>query len=654
MRAGGSIRGVPPRDPKGGRLTAAAQAVILKAYQQNDSEIQKMGRAQAAAIQENLTREKAAAQEREEFMHRSIETLRSFAEVGVIAYEAITRGYERFKAFGEEVVKTTLIYNSLGASVEAAKERLDGTVATLDLISARNRGTELGLHLSSEQFAEVAQRAHEMAIAIGIETPEALNKMITGLALGKVKALDQAGVIIQVDKAHEDLAKRLGVTVDALSDTGKAFAVSTQAMEKIHELAPEAAKDLEKPLSVAEALEKTFVGVKNAWMEFIVLIGNTHIPDWMTKLIQRGAGKGSAAGGEGEGEDTSMFAADYFKSAGATTRAIPFMPWADTDKRNGMSMGPEEELGDRLDRDAMIKNKAKKTKLHEYTGIDRLLAARDQAEGNIKQLDRKDKAEALELNRLMDLGEPSMSAEASTKAADEAKAKINHMLQGIGDSFKTVEGDQVKKQGLISKLIYGDDEPEVVYDQMTQAEQRMYEMATGMQSILGETDKKFAGVLAHSLATWIGEGKGFEASMKQATHAMLMAMSEQAFAKGAYDEILALEMFFNGDPKSGGMAVTGAKFLALGAALGGAARLTNSGGGGGSSGAGQTPINTRPGATDTGPRNTTPVSGSSGPITIVLHVAPGGEGEAGRSMFKALGDYQRQTGQTLQQLLGGG
>lgn len=654
----------------------AAQKVLLTAQQQADAEVQKMGRAQAAAQAEDLARTQAASaakiaalRSEQEAHQSSVEVLRGVAESGLIAYEAVVQGLEKLKELGEQIVKNTQIYNSLGGSVEEAKEKLDGTVTTIDLIIARNKGAELGLKLSGEQFANVAAQAHQMAIATGTDGAEALNKLITGLALGKTRALDMAGVIIDADKAHQDFAKSIGTTADQLSDEGKRTAVTTEALAKLAEMAPETAKALDKPMTVAEALEKAFVGTKNAFVEFTVALGNFQIPAWFMKFFKVSADQAPDA------EDTSMYPSSYFAQGTATVRTgLSQAPLA-----AGASYGAEEGFGDRRsagllkakaaagvgsgdnDLDAVMKDAIAR----DQETLDILMGyVRNQATGKL-EAPAGGGAEAM-VNRA------DYAFHGGTYTPDEQKQFVE--AQGKMEAFAKQTQEQLNKEfteaggtigkagdkhaGVLETLIYGQGGPTVLYDQMTETQKRVFELTSSISKSIDKTSESMTSAVGESLAAMIGEHKPFLAMLKEKEHAILQSLASQALGKAAWETAeglasLALSFF---DPAM--LAPATAHFLAAAAygAVGGiaavGARATYSGaaGSGSSAATGTTPTSTLgPSSTDSGSSTST---AAAAPVNIYMNVAPGGEEGAGRSILKALQAYKAQTGMDLSKLLG--
>lgn len=217
----------------------------------------------------NAEREKAAAQQ-----SQSLADLAHLREVGLGVKDTIVGAWERFHQFGEEIIRTTQIYGSLKGSIDEMRKATGGEVADIDLITAKNRALQKDLILTDHQFGSVSAAAKMYADALGIDTKEALDSLIDGLATGRVKMLQHAGIMVDAKKATDDYAASIGVLADQLTDEEKLHAIQAVALEKIEEKTKGAA---EGSHNLASALERLFANIKNATTATLNAIGSIQV-----------------------------------------------------------------------------------------------------------------------------------------------------------------------------------------------------------------------------------------------------------------------------------------------------------------------------------------------------------------------------------------
>lgn len=277
----------------------AAYQMQTAAAKQADAEIQKMGKAQAAAMVENAAREKTAIEEKDRALREHIETMRAVTETAAIWYEAIKGGYEKLKQFGEEVIRTSKVFASLrgegGAELkqqgfitsifggpeelQSARAATEDVVSDMDLIMAKNRAAQLDLDLTGPQFAKVAKAAEVFASAVGIDTGEALNQLSTGLATGNAKLLKHAGILVDAATADQKWARENGnMSVDVMNSAQKLQAFQEEAFTKIDKKLEESG---DKAQTFGKTLEQAFIGVKNVYDRTLAVIGNAKMFDAM-------------------------------------------------------------------------------------------------------------------------------------------------------------------------------------------------------------------------------------------------------------------------------------------------------------------------------------------------------------------------------------
>jgi hypothetical protein len=96
--------------------------------------------------------------------------------------------------------------------VSKLKEVSDGTVANKDLMLAANRAVALNVTKDVDKMAQLMDISRLKAKAMGIDTTQAFNDMVTGIGRGSPLILDNLGIIT---KGWAEEAKAAGVAMDA-------------------------------------------------------------------------------------------------------------------------------------------------------------------------------------------------------------------------------------------------------------------------------------------------------------------------------------------------------------------------------------------------------------------------------------------------------
>ncbi len=101
------------------------------------------------------------------------------------------------------------------------KEGTHHTVDDLELIKIANKDLTVGMKLTDDQFKLLAEGAHGLAKATGVDAKEALATMNDAMLTGRTRAIALMTGKIDLTKSEMDFAKSLGTTADRLSDEGK-------------------------------------------------------------------------------------------------------------------------------------------------------------------------------------------------------------------------------------------------------------------------------------------------------------------------------------------------------------------------------------------------------------------------------------------------
>lgn len=162
--------------------------------------------------------------------------------IGNMAWDAVKKlggAIIDLAARGLTLAPTVTAFQRLAASIgESADEMLaasrtatKGLIRDLDMMAAANKGILLGLPLTSESMATMAQTALVLGKAMGQGPTKSLDDLITALGRSSPMILDNLGLSVKVGEANEVYARSLGKTADQLTDAEKKTAFYNAAME---------------------------------------------------------------------------------------------------------------------------------------------------------------------------------------------------------------------------------------------------------------------------------------------------------------------------------------------------------------------------------------------------------------------------------------
>ena len=116
-------------------------------------------------------------------------------------------------------------------SLNKLKEATDGTMSEFDLFQQANNAMILGVSKNSDETAEMFDIAQRLGRALGKDTASSVESLITGIGRQSRLMLDNIGIIVKSDEAYESYAKKLGISVDQLTDAERKQAFLTATME---------------------------------------------------------------------------------------------------------------------------------------------------------------------------------------------------------------------------------------------------------------------------------------------------------------------------------------------------------------------------------------------------------------------------------------
>ena len=128
-------------------------------------------------------------------------------------------------------------FDSLGKGINASSQFLDklktatdGTVNSVELMTKANNAMTLGIVSSEDQMAELFDTAQRLGKALGVDTTQALDSLVTGMGRQSKLMLDNLGIIIDTNKAYEIHAEKLGKSTSALTDAEKKIAFNNAVL----------------------------------------------------------------------------------------------------------------------------------------------------------------------------------------------------------------------------------------------------------------------------------------------------------------------------------------------------------------------------------------------------------------------------------------
>ena len=120
-------------------------------------------------------------------------------------------------------------------AIERLQEATDGTMSKFDLFQQANNAMILGVSKNSEEMAEMFDMAQRLGEALGKDTKESVESLITGIGRQSRLMLDNIGIIVKADEAYEKFASNIGTTVDKLTDQQKKQAFLNATLDSARE-----------------------------------------------------------------------------------------------------------------------------------------------------------------------------------------------------------------------------------------------------------------------------------------------------------------------------------------------------------------------------------------------------------------------------------
>jgi hypothetical protein len=121
--------------------------------------------------------------------------------------------------------------DGLTVSLKKITEATNGTMSEFDLFQQANNAMILGVTKNSDEMAEMFDIAQRLGRALGKDTAQSVESLVTGIGRQSRLMLDNIGIIVKSEEAYEAYAKKLGKATKDLTDAEKKQAFLEATME---------------------------------------------------------------------------------------------------------------------------------------------------------------------------------------------------------------------------------------------------------------------------------------------------------------------------------------------------------------------------------------------------------------------------------------
>ena len=97
----------------------------------------------------------------------------------------------------------------------------------------------LGVVKSDDEMAKLFDTAQRLGQALGVDTKDAINSIVTGMGRQSKLMLDNLGIVIKSEDAYERYAQKIGVSKNELDDAQKKEAFNQEVLRVSGEMVDE-------------------------------------------------------------------------------------------------------------------------------------------------------------------------------------------------------------------------------------------------------------------------------------------------------------------------------------------------------------------------------------------------------------------------------
>ena len=168
---------------------------------------------------------------------------------------AMALGVRQLLRFTQEFAKVESMersFNALSGGAENAQQALsqlrqatNNTMSSFDLFQQANNAMVLGVAKSSNEMAEMFDIAQRLGNALGRDTAQSVESLVTGIGRQSRLMLDNIGIMVRSSEAYENYAKQINKNASDLTDLEKKQAFTNETMKQARLLAKLLAPEVE-------------------------------------------------------------------------------------------------------------------------------------------------------------------------------------------------------------------------------------------------------------------------------------------------------------------------------------------------------------------------------------------------------------------------
>ena len=192
-------------------------------------------------IQLQGAKKAAAGGKKVESSLKKIQKAAVMAGGSFFAAQGIINGMKHIISLSMETEKVGQAFQAMGSNFGIARMDLDklrqavnGTVSDLDLMTEANNALTLGVADSVEQLADMFDGAQRLGKALGLNTTQAVNSLVTGMGRQSKLMLDNLGIIVDAETAYKNYAREMGIVNRTLDDNEKKLAFNNETVRQLN------------------------------------------------------------------------------------------------------------------------------------------------------------------------------------------------------------------------------------------------------------------------------------------------------------------------------------------------------------------------------------------------------------------------------------
>ena len=134
----------------------------------------------------------------------------------------------------------------------------------MDLMKSANNAMMLGVVKSDEEMAQLFDTAQRLGHALGVETTDAVNSLVTGMGRQSILMLDNLGIIVDTETAYKNYAEKLGITTSKLDDLQKKEAFNAEVLRISSDMVGELGDEVLDGVTAFAQLETSIFNARTA------------------------------------------------------------------------------------------------------------------------------------------------------------------------------------------------------------------------------------------------------------------------------------------------------------------------------------------------------------------------------------------------------